>query len=212
MPQLNLDSTVLIQTLEDMEYRSVVARGKYDYQDQIALTNQVWQDLPGVHLITPLQVEGSPFAVLVDRGWIPLADASPENWDKYDDQGIVEVKGVIRRSTTKPEIGNKTDPIPGPGEPGLKEWNLLNVERIDQQIAGELLPVYIQQGQDEGRTYPPYPAAAPVELSDGPHLGYAAQWFMFALILGLGYPILLHRRHGAQRSGEAEYVRRSKNA
>jgi cytochrome oxidase assembly protein ShyY1 len=33
----------------------------------------------------------------------------------------------------------------------------------------------------------------PPELSEGPHLGYAAQWFIFSTIALVGYPIVLRR-------------------
>jgi hypothetical protein len=31
------------------------------------------------------------------------------------------------------------------------------------------------------------------ELSEGPHLGYAAQWFIFSMIALVGYPLVLRR-------------------
>jgi hypothetical protein len=33
----------------------------------------------------------------------------------------------------------------------------------------------------------------PPELSEGPHLGYAVQWFIFSAIALVGYPIVLRR-------------------
>ena len=33
----------------------------------------------------------------------------------------------------------------------------------------------------------------PPELYEGPHLGYAAQWFIFSTIALVGYPIVLRR-------------------
>jgi surfeit locus 1 family protein len=211
LPPLTLDSTAPMENLEEMEYRSVTVRGEYNFDDQVALANQAWENQSGVHLITPLNVEGADFSVLVDRGWIPLEDSAPGNWAKYDESGPVVVSGIIRRSTIKPDFGNKSDPVPTPGETPLKEWNLLTVARIDQQVAGDLIPVYVQQSPVEGRDTPPFPSETEVELSEGPHLGYAAQWFMFALILGLGYPIYLHRQRGAGNDVSADYVRRSRN-
>ena len=75
----------------------------------------------------------------------------------------------------------------------------MNVERIAEQIDDPVLPVYIQRAPDSAPpTAPnglPAPASsypAPVtfipELTEGPHMGYAIQWFTFAAILWLGYP------------------------
>ena len=33
----------------------------------------------------------------------------------------------------------------------------------------------------------------PPELSEGPHLGYAVQWFIFSAIAVVGYPLVLRR-------------------
>jgi hypothetical protein len=44
------------------------------------------------------------------------------------------------------------------------------------------------------------------ELSDGPHLGYAGQWFIFALLTVIVYPLLLRRvarnKAAARRAAE----------
>jgi surfeit locus 1 family protein len=34
----------------------------------------------------------------------------------------------------------------------------------------------------------------PPELGEGPHLAYAVQWFLFAGVVAVGYPLLLRRR------------------
>jgi cytochrome oxidase assembly protein ShyY1 len=46
----------------------------------------------------------------------------------------------------------------------------------------------------------PYAAAFTVELSEGPHLGYAIQWFIFSAILGLGYPFFIKKQLGRRTS------------
>jgi surfeit locus 1 family protein len=40
------------------------------------------------------------------------------------------------------------------------------------------------------------------ELDEGPHLSYAVQWFVFATIAAVGYPLVLRRlsRRGPGRS------------
>ncbi len=112
MPSLTLVGDALGDNLVEMEYRSVVVSGEYQFADEVALRNQVMGNQPGIHLVTPLLIEGSSQAVLVDRGWIPAEDAAPERWAGYQQIGPVEVQGVIRRSTTRPDIGRRSDPIP----------------------------------------------------------------------------------------------------
>jgi cytochrome oxidase assembly protein ShyY1 len=33
-----------------------------------------------------------------------------------------------------------------------------------------------------------------LDLSEGPHLGYALQWFSFVALLGIGYPFFIRRQ------------------
>ncbi|MEW5942154.1 MAG: SURF1 family cytochrome oxidase biogenesis protein, partial [Chloroflexota bacterium] len=68
-----------------------------------------------------------------------------------------------------------------------------NVERIGRQAPYRVLPVYIQQTSQAGAGAPiPHPEE--LELTEGPHFGYALQWFAFAAILVLGYPFYLRKQ------------------
>jgi surfeit locus 1 family protein len=195
-PVLVLDAQTLGQDLYEMEYRSVIVEGVYDFANQVALRNQAYQNRWGVYLLTPLKIKGSNQAILVNRGWIPGEDFLSGDWSRFDQPGEVTVKGVIRRAQTKPDFGRRTDPIPEVGEPPLKAWNLANIAAISRQIDYPVLQeVYIQQTVGEGDwANLPIPAEVQLDLSEGPHLGYAIQWFTFAAILGFIYLVLLKRR------------------
>lgn len=192
---LELTADTIPADLATMEYRQVSVQGEYDFAHQVALRNQVWQDRSGVHLLTPLKILGSEEFVLVDRGWIPLEDIEPKNWDQYLEPGVVSVSGVIRASQQNPDFGNRVDPTPMPGE-SLTAWHLADLERIASQMPYNLLPIYIQQAPDAQSAEAaemPYRSQPDLELTEGPHLGYAVQWFTFALILAIGYPIYVRR-------------------
>jgi surfeit locus 1 family protein len=189
-----LTPDLLATDLTKMEYRQVSVTGTYDHSQQIALRNQVWRENNiGVHLLTPLVISGTHQAVLINRGWIPQNQAAPENWKTFDEPGVVTVTGNIRISQAAPDFGGVPDP-----EGALKLWNLVNLTRIAQQMPMPLLPVYIQQIPDPARlvagsaagaqTQMPFRAKPELDLSEGSHLGYASQWFIFALTLALGYP------------------------
>ncbi len=47
----------------------------------------------------------------------------------------------------------------------------------------------------------PVPSEIELDLSEGPHLGYAGQWFMFAFILAVGYPVYVYRQETARAKG-----------
>lgn len=203
-PMLTLDGAALAADLENMEYRSVVVRGEYDHSQEVALRNQVKDSQWGVHLITPLRIEGSDRAVLVDRGWIPAEDFTAGNWEEYAEPGVVEVSGMIRASQTRPDIGRRQDVIPADGEPPLTAWHMVNVPGIDRQVTYDLLPVYIQQAPDPAWTGLPARTLPTLELSEGSHMGYAIQWFLFAGILGIGYPFYIRRQNQLSAGGKKQ--------
>lgn len=203
LPVLDLQGEALKADLYNMEYRAVEVKGHYDFANQVAIRNQSWGNQPGVHLLTPLILEGSGTAVLVDRGWIPAEDFETGTWDKYDEPGLVSIKGVIRRPQTKADLSGRGDPVPAPGEPPLKAWIFVNIAGISQQLPYPVLPVYIQQAPEASWTSLPYRSQPKLDLNEGPHLSYAIQWFTFAAILGFGYPFFI-QRHSKRNPNQSE--------
>ena len=180
-----------------MEYRDVKVTGEYDPSGEVVLRNQVWESLLGIHLLTPLKIVGTDQKVLVNRGWVPFEDFTNHDLGKYNEPGLVEVHGVIRLPQTKPEVGGHRDEIPASGEGKLLAWNFVNVQGIESQLPYHLLPIYIQASPEPSWTTLPYRNEVELDLTEGPHMGYAIQWFIFAAILGFGYPFYL-RKEGAQ--------------
>lgn len=206
----------IAQKLTTMEYHAVTVTGQYDFAHEIALRNQAFKDQVGVNLLTPLIIKGTQQAVLVNRGWIPFEDAAPNKWQKFAEPGTVEIRGIVRYSQAKPDFGGISDP---PGN--LQIWNLVNLQRIQEQLPYPLLPVYIQQtpagGAQVGEGVPftvvnvptsatPMKITLPardeiqVDLSEGSNLMYAIQWFGFAIALAVGYPYLVKSRNKSTRT------------
>jgi surfeit locus 1 family protein len=202
LPALDLNREG-VDSIDEMEWRPVHVNGMYDFENQIAIRNQYHDNQYGYHLLTPLlfdaltDSEQSKTAVLVDRGWIPAdADSTPSDWGKYDEAGEVDVIGQIRLGQPKPAFGGVADT---PHENGgrLDVWNNADITQIAEQLPYPVLPVYIQQKPDAGDDQPPIPFQPEIELTEGPHFGYALQWFVFATILFLGYPFFLRKQEKA---------------
>ena len=194
-----LEDTSLAKELIGMEYRLVSVQGEYDHANQVALRNQSWGNEWGVHLLTPLHIAGSDQSILVDRGWIPAEDFKSGDWSAYDEDGLVTVQGVLRASQSEPDFGQRSDP-----QGTLQAWNFANVERIQEQLPYPLLPVYIQQAPDPAWTGLPYRSQPDLDLTEGPHMSYALQWFSFAGLLGIGYPFFIRKtlsgaKHASQK-------------
>jgi surfeit locus 1 family protein len=165
--------------LPEMEYRPVTASGKYDYANEILIRNQVVDEAPGFRM--------------VDRGWISLKDGQAYLPGKFNEGETVSLKGVLRQTQLEPAVGGVPDPTLGPGQTRLSAWNFIDISRIQQQVSYHLLPVYIQQAPDpDWNGQPVRDVEAPV-LDEGPHLGYAIQWFAFAAVLTIGYPFFVRR-------------------
>lgn len=193
LPPLDLNAEQP-DNLAGLEWRSVTVSGQYDFDHQVALRNQYYLDQYGYHLLTPLLFSDNE-AVLVDRGWIPAdGNSAPTDWRKYDEPGAVTVAGQIRLGQTKPAFGGVADPVLPAGESKLDMWNNADLARIALQIPYKILSVYIQPAVDPNDETPPIPYQPEVELTEGPHFGYALQWFAFATILFAGYPFYLRKQ------------------
>ena len=193
LPALDLNAGQPVDLIAQ-EWRPVRVSGTYDFENQVGLRNQYYGGQYGYHLLTPLLFSDGK-AVLVDRGWIPAdGNATPDDWRKYDEAGEVILSGQMRLGQTKPAFGGVADPTLSPGETRLDLWNNADITRIARQIPYKVLPVFIQPNADVNDVTPPIPFQPEVDLSEGPHFGYALQWFTFAAILFFGYPFFLRKQ------------------
>jgi surfeit locus 1 family protein len=168
-----------------LDYRRVEARGVYDPSQEIVLRGRALGGAPGVHVLTPLRLDGSDAVVLVDRGWLPLALAAPAARRAYaGPAGEVVVRGVARRSQAG--AGGPQEPPLSPGEVRRDAWFRVDIAGIEQQTGYRLLPVFIEQQPAPGDPELPRRVTT-TDLGEGSHLSYTIQWFAFATILVVGY-------------------------
>jgi surfeit locus 1 family protein len=181
--------------LEDMDYRRVELRGVYDSAHEVILRNRALEGVPGVHVLTPLRLSqgaGAPAAVLVDRGWLPLELAAPEERRAYAaPPGEVVVTGLARRSQAG--AGGPPDPALPAGQTRRDAWFRVDIGQIEQQTGYALLPFFVEQTPAPGD--PDLPRRTPpTDLGEGSHLSYTIQWFSFAAILLIGYGAFMVQR------------------
>jgi surfeit locus 1 family protein len=165
--------------------RWVTVTGTYDLDHQMLLILQNWQNRAGVNLITPLLLDGGDTAVLIDRGWIP--NEEQDNLAAYDVSGPVTLTAYVALPET---LGRQTSPDPT----FQPEIYRVDTAVLQTQLPYDLQPVYLVQPPDEaGNMAWPYRQPREVDISDGPHLGYALQWFAFTLISLVGYAYFVRR-------------------
>lgn len=174
-------------------YRRVRASGRYLAESEVVLRGRAHEGRPGVHLVTPLEIPGSPRAVLVDRGWAPSPDAATVDPAPLAEPGIREVSGVL---LPVPDAGS--DPLPVRGRNGAYSVRRLDMEALAERVGRPLVPLLLQQLPDSARSPLVRPPLPPPD--EGPHLGYAIQWFAFALIALAGALYVLLSRARSPRS------------
>jgi surfeit locus 1 family protein len=180
---------------ETLHYHRVIATGIFDNDESIVIRNRPFHGRPGVRLVVPLQIEDSDRAVLVDRGWIPLDDSTPDKRGVYAETGSVTIEGIAYKTQPRPDRWLiPYDPTPGPGETRLDEWFRVDIDRIQTQLPYTLLPIFIKQSPAESvvQDTPPL-REEDIELSEGSHLSYALQWFGFAVIAVVVYGVLIRQ-------------------
>lgn len=174
---------------DNLELRVVVADGTYRPAEELILLARSFNGLSGHHVLTPLYLDDGTGAVLVDRGWVPIDFDQPGLQELAPVASEVTIYGVLRKTETRGSFGPR---IPADGTVG--QVPRVDLQRIDQQVEGELAPVYIQLLKQQPGSDQEYPTLVALpQPSEGPHLGYAVQWFLFAAVTAVGYPILLRR-------------------
>jgi surfeit locus 1 family protein len=189
-PAIALDGAAVDPAV--LDYQHVEAHGVYDSSQEIVLRGRALGGSPGVHVLTPLRLEGSDTAVLVDRGWLPLELAAPAARQAYaEPPGLVVVQGVARRSQAG--AGGPQDPPLPAGESRRDAWFRVDIAGIEQQVGYQLLPLFIEQQPAPGDPQLPRRVATS-DLGEGSHLSYTIQWFSFAMILVAGYLVWTYQQ------------------
>lgn len=186
LPELDLNLNLNENNLLNSEYRKIRASGKYDFSQQVFLQNQIHQNTPGYHVLTPFVLNGTNKAIIIDRGWISLEDQKKMDQIDLISKDINSIRGVLR-------LGEKTNSFGiNPENKNLRNdlFLLVNLEKIQEQVDFDLLPFYLQVEKNpvEGL---PFPKEIEVEITEGPHQGYAIQWFFFASLLAVGFPFFV---------------------
>ena len=184
---LDLANDHLPEDTATIKNRQATASGTYDFDYQVMLKVQNWEGTAGAHLITPLVFADGETAVLVDRGWIPETENNPDGRAKYNLVGEVRVNGAIAQSQVL-----KGRPSSATQE-AQEQWYRVDIEGIQRQMPYKLLPIYLLQAP-EGNLTPPFRSEPENDLSEGNHLSYAMQWFIFCLGLGTAYVIFVNRQ------------------
>lgn len=170
---------------ESEQYRRVAATGEWRVEDQVLVRNRTLDGAPGFWVLTPLYTADG-LGVVINRGWVPRSVDESGLAELVPPPGTVTVVGTVQPSRSA-ELFQQPDPPDGV----LETLARPDVDRLAKQIDYPLVPFLVQLepiAVDELPVELPLPA-----LDSGPHLSYAVQWFVFATIAAVGYPLILRR-------------------
>ncbi|HJO78959.1 MAG TPA: SURF1 family protein [Acidimicrobiales bacterium] len=159
-------------------HMTVEASGIFEPGKEVYVANRTRDGRPGVNVVTLFEFDSG--ALAVDRGFLPrqaYLGGDYRYWATPGDEVIVT--GQVR--TTRNSRGGIGDEI-----------DVIDLAKLSEHWTVPLLPVYIEA--ISGATVADYPLGPQLpDLTGGPHLGYAVQWFVFAVIALIGYPLVLTR-------------------
>ena len=164
-------------------YTSVRASGVFDPDREVLVYGRSLDGEPGHLVVTPLVFDDGT-AALVIRGWVPFDHQSAPVTDAAPPAGELAIRGFL---------------VPDDGDGSMVPDTNGVIRRLDIQGIRSTLPYAVLalpiQLTDQAEPQPselPVPLP-PEELSEGPHLSYAIQWFTFATIAVVGAVILFRR-------------------
>lgn len=167
-------------------YRRVRVSGEYDHAHELVLTLRSRQGSPGVNLLTPLKVEGSDTAILVNRGWIYAPDGMTADTKPWREPDPVNATGFVLLLETGDSGGvrsaSRREAIRRP-----------HLGTIASMLPYPVAPYYVVLSSPGAVPDSTPPRVPPPALSEGSHRSYAMQWFTFAIIAVGGTAILLMR-------------------
>ena len=164
------------------EFRRVALSGTYLVDDEVLWQARTLNGQSGHDVLTPLLIGDR--AIMVNRGWVPIDASGPPVSEARPPAGEVTVRGIVLAGHARAE----------PGAGAVDRVSRIDLTRLQEQMEPRLVRFYVQlesQSPQQAATLPlPQRPPAP---DAGPHLSYAFQWFVFALIAAVGYPILLRK-------------------
>ena len=164
-------------------YRAASVDGRYDYDHQLVLSNRTRRGSPGVDLLTPVRIAGSDTAVLVNRGWVYSPDGASVDLVKWREGDSAHLKGYVELITADTGLAISVHP---------RVIRHVSRAELTSKIPYPVASFYLIAFGDTTDLAHPARRDLPV-LDDGPHRGYALQWFAFALIAIAGAVIVVQR-------------------
>ena len=174
--------------LLEKEYYQVRLKGQYLSNKQFIYDNQIVDQVSGYYVLTPFKLENQPSAIIINRGFIPWNG----DREKLADVSIKKTKSEIKVQISKPikRIELKSSEISNNFPTLIQAVDLVKMSEIAGVNFSSMVGL-LDASMDHGfvRKWEPYTGS--IEK----HIGYAVQWFLMAIVLGIiGIRIAIKQR------------------
>lgn len=174
-----------VLNVDDWKYKKVTVTGVYETKYQFLLDNQVESHMAGYHVITPLKIDHSSQYVLVNRGWIlgknthtelPIFD-TPNGQQTLSGQIWVPSKKIFTLEDKTPVTNDQSWQM---------VWQNMDIDKYRHKVPFLVseLAIKLDQNSEAGGFIRNWQVPAERIATN---IGYAYQWFGFALAALLIY-------------------------
>ncbi len=181
--ELLLDSALESGTpATELAWTTVTVRGTWLDTPPVLVVNRSQDGRAGTNVVGAVTLADGR-RVIINRGFVPLTIAPPSS-----PTGNVLLLGRVR-PTEERRRGMLTDPPAGT----LTEVQRIDIDRLAPQIGGDVVDVYVDVLDSDPPDGPELSRIAEPELTLGPHLSYAVQWFVFSAFAVLAWFFIVRR-------------------
>ncbi len=166
-------------------YQRLRARGRFDPTRQFLLDNMTLDGKVGFRVLTPLLLEDGRVLV-VDRGFVPGSGDRSRLPDVTVQDSPRELTG---RADTLPRPGIELTAPPATGWPRIVSFP--RIEEIGEALGQAVFPQVLLLDADQPDGY--LREWAPPTMGPDRHVGYAVQWFGFAVVTCILWVLLSFR-------------------
>jgi surfeit locus 1 family protein len=166
---------------DDLDYLRIEDSGQWVEPELVRVANRSQGGRAGDWQVGTFRTADGVL-ILVNRGFLGREDVAGPATD-----GAIE--GWLQKSRSKEGYFGVADSGEGERVPRL------NVEALTDRAGGEVAPLWLRLGGDQGPLVFPEPVPLP-PTDDGAHFSYAMQWFTFATLTSIFYYLILRKRAG----------------
>jgi len=183
-------------SLDDLLWRKVIVTGSFLEDRQVLLDNQVNNGQAGYFVYTPFKVKSIDDIFLVNRGWVPVGEDRRKSPNLIYTSGEVTIHGVLKETP-------RTGLLLSEDQVEKLEDNITRLQKIDINEVSKLTKIKLFENNYFIQSLFPYVIRLSPESDHGyirnwkllnsgenVHIGYAFQWFAFAVTLLVIYFVM----------------------